>query len=127
MSDLTPTHPAPRGHATSLDEALHEVLIPGPHVGEASIQLSDLAGMKFLANAPSGHTLVMDTDPSHGGADQGLRPQELLLVALAGCTAMDAISILPPYYFLAEQRQGGAPGNQSQADESHSGHAFLVR
>jgi putative redox protein len=93
MSDTT-THTAPRGHATTLDEALHEVLIPGPHVGEANIQLSELAGMKFLANAPSGHTLVMDTDVSHGGADQGLRPLELLLVALAGCTSMDVLSIL---------------------------------
>lgn len=94
MSDLTPTHTPPRGHAATLEEALHETLIPGPHVGEANIQLSDLAGMAFQAHAPSGHTLVMDTDASHGGQDQGLRPLELLLVALAGCTGMDVMSIL---------------------------------
>ncbi|GAB4515882.1 MAG: OsmC family protein [Anaerolineae bacterium] len=51
-------------------------------------------GMKFEGTASSGHTLVMDSSTEHGGENAGFRPMELLLVGLAGCTAMDVISIL---------------------------------
>jgi putative redox protein len=47
-------------------------------------------GMRFEAAVGSGHTIVMDD----GESDAGARPSELLGVALAGCTAMDVISIL---------------------------------
>ena len=80
--------------AVSLAEALAEPLMAGPDVAEAVIKLRDLAGMDFLARAPSGHELIMDTDPGSGGSDSGFHPVELLLVALAGCTAMDVLSIL---------------------------------
>jgi putative redox protein len=36
----------------------------------------------------------MDAADYAGGQDQGFRPMELLIVGLAGCTAMDVISIL---------------------------------
>ncbi|MGL4649060.1 MAG: OsmC family protein [Caldilineaceae bacterium] len=51
-------------------------------------------GMSFDATAPSGFTLPLGTDPSVGGANDGFRPMELLALGLAGCTAMDVISIL---------------------------------
>jgi putative redox protein len=35
-----------------------------------------------------------DADGAVGGHDQGFRPLEMLLMGLAGCTAMDVISIL---------------------------------
>lgn len=94
MTDPTShTTLVPQGHRATLAEALQEPLIPGPHVSEAAIQLSAMAGMAFAAHAPSGHELVLDTadDP---GQDSGFRPLELLLVALAGCTGMDVIAIL---------------------------------
>jgi putative redox protein len=47
-------------------------------------------GMRFEAVVGSGHTIVMDD----GESDTGARPSELVGVALAGCTAMDVISIL---------------------------------
>ena len=50
--------------------------------------------MRFEGTASSGHTLSLDSAPEHGGQDAGFRPMELLLVGLAGCTAMDVISIL---------------------------------
>lgn len=53
-----------------------------------------LDGMRFEGEAGSGFRLMMDSDADHGGADAGFRPMELLLVGLAGCTAMDVISIL---------------------------------
>lgn len=86
---------APVGRvAPSLDAALAEPLIPGAETSEAVIRLNDLAGMDFLARAPSGHELVLDTDPGAGGHERGIHPKEMLLVALAGCTAMDVIAIL---------------------------------
>lgn len=50
--------------------------------------------MSFDGWADSGFTLPMGTKPESGGDDDGFRPVELLLVGLAGCTAMDVISIL---------------------------------
>jgi putative redox protein len=45
---------------------------------------------RFVGRAGSGHTLVLDDRKG----DTGLRPSELVPMALAGCTAMDVISIL---------------------------------
>ncbi len=50
--------------------------------------------MKFAAHAPSGHDIVLDSSPDVGGENTAARPMEVLLAALAGCTAMDVISIL---------------------------------
>jgi putative redox protein len=47
-------------------------------------------GLRLVARTGSGHTLVMD----NAEGDRGPRPAELLVVAQAGCTAMDVISIL---------------------------------
>jgi len=51
-------------------------------------------GMSFTGGADSGFTVSLGADPAVGGADDGFRPLELMLVSLAGCTAMDVISIL---------------------------------
>lgn len=50
--------------------------------------------MSFTGSADSGFEVNLGTDPSVGGDDDGLRPMELLAIGLAGCTAMDVISIL---------------------------------
>ncbi len=47
-------------------------------------------GMRLDTTLGSGHTLVMDTTEGN----EGPRPAELMGAALAGCTAMDVISIL---------------------------------
>lgn len=53
-----------------------------------------VAGMEFEAEAGSGHRVTLDAAEHGGGQDRGFRPMEMLLVGLAGCTAMDVISIL---------------------------------
>lgn len=50
--------------------------------------------MTFVGESGSGHAVVMDAAPEHGGRDIGLRPMEMLLLGLGGCTAFDVISIL---------------------------------
>jgi putative redox protein len=47
-------------------------------------------GLRFAATAGSGHSIVLD----NGAGNSGMRPAELLPIALAGCTGMDVISIL---------------------------------
>lgn len=51
-------------------------------------------GMRFEAQAGSGHQVALDAAEHDGGQNTGFRPMELLLVGLAGCTGMDVISIL---------------------------------
>ena len=51
-------------------------------------------GMSFTGEAETGFTVPLGADPSVGGQNDGFRPLELMAVSLAGCTAMDVISIL---------------------------------
>lgn len=48
----------------------------------------------FVGESGSGHSVVMDGAPEHGGRDLGIRPMEMLLIGLGGCTAFDVIHIL---------------------------------
>lgn len=50
--------------------------------------------LSFDGTAESGFTIPLGTDPSVGGDNDGSRPLELMAISLAGCTAMDVISIL---------------------------------
>lgn len=50
--------------------------------------------MTFSGSADSGFAIPIGTDPSVGGDNDGARPMELIAIGLAGCTAMDVISIL---------------------------------
>ena len=48
----------------------------------------------WMASSDSGHGIVLDGSPDIGGKNLGMRPMELVLAGLGGCTAMDVISIL---------------------------------
>jgi putative redox protein len=48
----------------------------------------------FLGESGSGHAVVMDGPPDHGGRNLGVRPMEMLLLGLGGCTAFDVVMIL---------------------------------
>ena len=52
-----------------------------------------MGNMKF-DSLVNGHHVVIDALPEVGGEDSGPRPKELMLTSLAGCTAMDVVSIL---------------------------------
>ena len=60
----------------------------------STAQVNWVEGMQFVGEAGSGHAIVLDGHESVGGRDTGLRPMELILVGLAGCTAMDVVHIL---------------------------------
>ncbi len=50
--------------------------------------------MSFVGESGSGHSVVMDGSPDHGGRDLGVRPMEMVLLGLGGCSAFDVIQIL---------------------------------
>ncbi|MFP4024782.1 MAG: OsmC family protein [Thiohalospira sp.] len=60
---------------------------------KTSLNLNWIDGMAFESEL-NGHKLVIDAEDSVGGKDRGPRPKPLMLLALAGCTGMDVISIL---------------------------------
>jgi putative redox protein len=53
-----------------------------------------IEGLSFTGEAESGFSIRLGGDASAGGAEDGFRPMELIAVGIAGCTAMDVISIL---------------------------------
>lgn len=48
----------------------------------------------FVGESGSGHTVVMDGPPDQGGRNLGVRPMEMLLLGMGGCTAFDVVHIL---------------------------------
>jgi putative redox protein len=53
-----------------------------------------VSGLEFETTTGSGHRGVIDVSEKAGGKNHGPSPMELLLVGMAGCTAMDIVDIL---------------------------------
>ena len=51
-------------------------------------------GFLWLAKSDSGHTITMDGPPESGGENLGVRPMEMLLLGVAGCTMIDVVTTL---------------------------------
>ena len=59
------------------------------------IELSRVEGdFGFEARDAYGHTARMDSSPETGGQDFGIRPMQMLLMGLGGCSGIDIVSIL---------------------------------
>ena len=50
--------------------------------------------MSFVGESCSGHSVVMDGAPESGGRNLGIRPMEMLLLGLGGCSSFDVVLIL---------------------------------
>ncbi|MET0043359.1 MAG: OsmC family protein, partial [Candidatus Thiodiazotropha sp. 6PLUC3] len=48
----------------------------------------------MMGEAGSGHGVIMDGPPEHGGRNLGVRPMEMLLLGMGGCTEFDVLSML---------------------------------
>ncbi len=53
-----------------------------------------IEGVSFVGQSESGHSVVMDGAPESGGKNLGVRPMEMLLMGLGGCSAFDVVMIL---------------------------------
>ncbi len=51
-------------------------------------------GRQFVAESGSGHSVVIDGPPDHGGRNTGPRPMEMMLMGLGACTSFDVLEIL---------------------------------
>jgi putative redox protein len=58
------------------------------------IKLKRIEGLKFEAINSIGKTAILDGPEKIGGNNDGLRPMEMLLIGLAGCSSFDIIHIL---------------------------------
>jgi putative redox protein len=59
-----------------------------------NVRIKWLDHMSFVGEASSGHSVVMDSSPEHGGRNLGARPMEMILLGLGGCSSFDVVSIL---------------------------------
>jgi putative redox protein len=48
----------------------------------------------FVGESGSGHAVIMDGAPEAGGRNLGIRPMEMVLLGLGGCSAFDVVAIL---------------------------------
>jgi putative redox protein len=51
-------------------------------------------GALMLGESASGHAIVMDGPEEHGGRNLGVRPMEMLLLGMGGCSEFDVVHIL---------------------------------
>jgi len=61
---------------------------------EKKAYLKRVKGITFVGKTDSNHWITLDGPENFGGSNAGIRPKELLLIALAGCTASDVVTIL---------------------------------
>ncbi len=60
---------------------------------KSEVNIKWLGNMAFEGEV-GGHKIILDAAPESGGENKGARPKPLMLLALAGCTGMDVVSIL---------------------------------
>ena len=51
-------------------------------------------GALMVGESDSGHAVIMDGPPEHGGRNLGVRPMEMLLLGMGGCSEFDVVHIL---------------------------------
>lgn len=56
--------------------------------------VKQVRGITFVGKTDSNHWITMDGPEDFGGSNAGIRPKELILISLAGCTGSDVASIL---------------------------------
>ncbi len=56
--------------------------------------IKQIKGITFAGKTDSNHWITMDGPEDFGGSNAGIRPKELILIGLGGCTGSDVVSIL---------------------------------
>ena len=63
-------------------------------MAEHKAMVKQLQGITFVGKTESNNWITMDGPENFGGSNAGIRPKELLLLSLAGCTGADVSAIL---------------------------------
>jgi len=82
------------GQVSAMNESKLFPMTPENESNSMQATVSWKDGVAFEAEAGSGHGVLMDGPPDHGGRNLGPRPMEMLLMGLGGCASFDVISIL---------------------------------
>ena len=85
---------------------------------KTSINMSWKKGMAFETEL-NGHKLVVDANEENGGKNSGPRPKGLMMVALAGCTGMDVVSILQKMRVEVDDFNVKIEGNLTEEHPKH--------
>jgi putative redox protein len=59
-----------------------------------NLSVNWLDGMLMVGKSHSGHSITMDGPTEIGGENLGVRPMEMLLFGVAGCTMIDVVTTL---------------------------------
>jgi putative redox protein len=72
---------------------VRQQVVPGQE-DEMKARIKWVEGATMLGESGSGHAVVMDGPPDFGGRNLGVRPMEMLLLGMGGCTQFDVLLIL---------------------------------
>jgi putative redox protein len=84
-----------------------------------SVRVRWSSGRQFIGWDEAGHGVVMDASTAYKGEGTGVRPVELVLYALAGCTGMDVVSILEKKRQPVTSLEIKVEGTQREDDFPH--------
>jgi putative redox protein len=87
-------------------------------MSKQEIKIDWLENMAFKTKV-NGHEMVIDASSEAGGDNRGPRPKPLMLVALAGCTGMDVVSILKKMRVDVEAFSVKVVGNVTEEHPKH--------
>jgi putative redox protein len=87
-------------------------------MSKQEIKIDWLENMAFKTEV-NGHEMVIDASSEAGGDNRGPRPKPLMLVALAGCTGMDVVSILKKMRVDVEAFSVKVVGNVTEEHPKH--------
>jgi putative redox protein len=83
-------------------------------------------GLHFTGTANTGFEVPLGGDEDAGGPNNGFRPLELMAISLAGCTAMDVVSILKKKQQVVTAFEVKVQADQAQEFPKVFTHAFIT-
>ncbi len=81
---------------------------------------------KFTAIADSEREVIIDAKPDAGGEGQGVRPMELLLMGLGGCTGIDMIMILERMRLKVDRLDMQVSGDRAETEPQKYTHFTIT-
>jgi putative redox protein len=90
-----------------------------------SVTIQYTKNMSFDVSV-NGHKMIIDSALEFGGNDEGPRPKSLMLVALAGCTGMDLVSLLKKMRIKFDDLRIKVEGNITNEHPRHFDQMHLL-
>lgn len=95
-------------------------------MGKTDIVTAEWLDNMVFDTTVDGHHVIIDSDPAFGGQNKGPKPKPFMLVALAGCTAMDVISMLRKMRVVPERFNVRVFGRLTEEHPKHYSSIHVV-